>query len=359
MFVPLLQAYNYDLDQTLTLHPYVLVDYLEQVWSRRSLQRPALYPGARRLSRFEGQWDGQVNHPYQWNHFMYAFLIESTGLYEIFMKIIDEALHGENLGVLSPEGQAWVRNSEELFLKPPPFGAIYSVQSSLRPDIRATRRNAYYRMFGMALPNDGDVEYKRPVASNLEFVSVFEEFLREVWIAIVNANNTSGPDPTDEAAIADRARHLREMLTARRQNGMLSSEEFFAVATMSWFHITLAANSAIVRDLQAHDRSDERRLQRLGMKVGMAPHRNAYSYFRLAQQAGWLLNDIESQFVERNAQALYSSAGIRNPVLSVIDHWSCIFGRNLKAGRVTPYPNIADLPPPSVPEEARVFRVVG
>ena len=66
-------------------------------------------------------------------------------------------------------------------------------------------------------------------AYNGEFVNTFEEFLREVWIGIVNVKNESGSNPTDNAEIANLAEKLYDMLTTRRLGGNLAIEEMFFV----------------------------------------------------------------------------------------------------------------------------------
>src|SRR5690606_2743496 len=108
-------------------------------------------------------------------------------------------------------------------------------------------RNAYYRMFGMDLihgKDNGQVyPYDKAKASNTEFVATFEEFLREVWVAIANLNNQTGENPTDEAAIFNLAVRLHDQLRARRQGGNLAREEFDAVSMMSWLHLTVSFNS--------------------------------------------------------------------------------------------------------------------
>ena len=43
----------------------------------------------------------------------------------------------------------------------------------------------------------------------------------------------TGPNETDNAAIADHARRIRDMLNVRRNNGNLIREEFWAVVTPS------------------------------------------------------------------------------------------------------------------------------
>ncbi|HLG37838.1 MAG TPA: hypothetical protein VI338_06855, partial [Nitrososphaera sp.] len=169
-----------------------------------------------------------------WHHLIYAYLIESTGIYEIFDRVMQECLNGERFGSLTPQGQMWVRNTEDLFYKDPLPFKVFSIRSDVRLDPGAVRQNAYYRMFGMDLPHatNGDARYAyvKPQAANLQFINTFEEFLKEVWVGIENVSNISGPRPTDDQAIANLARRLSEMLLDRRRHGTLSREEFFAVA---------------------------------------------------------------------------------------------------------------------------------
>src|SRR5262249_38326466 len=151
------------------------------------------------------------------------------------------------------------------FYKDPPPFSIYNVQSQLRPDSRDIRRNAYYRMFGpmdlspLVLETGRDSFFK-PERANLEFVPTFEEFLRETWIGIENVRNTSGSNPSDNGAIATLSRRLHDMLGDRRLSGTLSREEFHAVATSSWFHLTVGFDSPIIVDLRAQGSSPEQRL---------------------------------------------------------------------------------------------------
>ena len=81
--------------------------------------------------------------------------------------------------------------------------------------------------------------YIKAEAANSEFVSTFEEFLREVWVGITYVGATSSSNPTDDSKIAELAEKLSDMLLSRRQSGNLSREEFAFVSMMSWFHMTL------------------------------------------------------------------------------------------------------------------------
>ena len=173
----------------------------------------------------------------RWEHLIYAYMIENTRIYEIFRRMLHELLHGEKLGSPRQDTQLWLRSTEELFYRDPPPFSITTLNSYIRPDLRATRRNAYFRLFGMDL-NHGDDEnkpyaYVRPEAANNEFVNTFEELLREVWIGFTNRSTTSGANPTDDAKIEELARKLHDMLITRRQFGNLSRQEFFFVAMLS------------------------------------------------------------------------------------------------------------------------------
>jgi len=285
-------------------------------------------------------------HPTVWHHLIYAYLIECTFIDDIFYRVMYECLNGERLGVLSPESQLWLRNTEDLFYKTLLPFLVYAVKSELRPDNAAVRRNAYYRMFGCEVPQPqgiggngigGNGDYVKPEASNLEFTDMLEKFLRETWVGIENVRNVIGADPTDNRMVADHARRLSEMLRDRRLNGTLSREEFFAVAMMSWFHLTVEFNSPIIVDLRAEGTSPEERLKRIGEKVKVPPHPKADSYFQLAEPLSRVLTRIETTVLNnpQNVPVLYHPEGqLRNDIETVITHWSIITGHVLKANHV-------------------------
>lgn len=338
--------------QVFRYHPAELADYLEALWARRSDRLVQYSASVAKAGPIEPDSTIPPDLPNEgqatdWPHLMYAFAIESTGIYEIFTRVLHEALHGERLGMLSRESEFWIRNFEELFFKPPPFGAAYGIESRVRPDIKATRCNAYFRMFGKELPRteERSAEYVQPPASNRDFVALFENFLHEVWTGVINQQNIAGTNPTDDPAIADLARRLREMLRARRQIGQfgaLAREEFFSVALMDWLHLTINFDSAIVEDLRAQDSSPTGRLRRVAEKVNCTSNVHADSYFQMADPIGQLLIQIEVGHLNNpaNVPALYMPGmPLRTAVINVITHWSIVTGRNIKDGRVTAYPN--------------------
>src|SRR5215475_792849 len=195
------------------------------------------------------------SQPLVWHHLIYAYMIEQTRVFEIFDRVLFHYLHGEQLPPATAGGQRWLRATEDLLFRDAPSFQIYAVTSWLRPDIRASRRNAYMRLFGLDLdhgkinfdehpPKDsGPYPYPREPGWNKSFLDKFEEFVRQVWRGIENAANTSGPNPTDDAAIATLADDLRIMLADRRKYGNLAREEFVFVSMMSWLHLTLMFDS--------------------------------------------------------------------------------------------------------------------
>jgi hypothetical protein len=249
---------------------------------------------------------------------------------------------------MSEASQRWARTTEMLFFRDGSPSLIASTASELRPDVRATRRNAYYRMFGMDL-NHGTLDqrpysYDKPKAANREFVTTFESFLREVWRGYINSTNSSGVNTTDTAAIADLGSQLREMLLERRHNGNLTREEFSFVATMNWFHLTLGTgsddehNSPIVRDCKAEASSPDERLRRLGERVGVAAHRKARSLLTMAEPLSNILVMTERGDFDDpgDVASLYdSSLETGQAMLEIINHWSIATGHDVKATPVT------------------------
>lgn len=280
-----------------------------------------------------------------WDHLIYAYMIENTRIYEIFRRVLYEFLHGEKLGPPTEEAQFWLRNTEELFFRDPPSFSITNITSHIRSDMRASRRNAYHRMFGMDLNHGTDdsrpYPYVKAEAYNNEFVTIFEEFLRESWIAISNFSNTSGANPTDQGKMNNLAANLQNMLMSRRTNGNLSREEFVFVSMMSWFHLTVEFNSSIVQSLRAEAGGAEQRLFKIAQRVGLPAHGLSKSYFDIADPISRVLIQIEASGTGI-VPALVATKGPANPtpneiqrtVNDIITHWSLITGRDMKAGKV-------------------------
>jgi hypothetical protein len=362
----------------LSLHPVELTGLLEQGWNVRNhngalspghpdhrsdvpgigitvLPSPVLAPpvlaGAvpAPSDPFTTVLSSAIRIGIRWDHLIYAYMIENTRIYEIMGRVVYEFLHGEKLGApTSPATQLWLRNTEELFYRDPSPFSITTVTSQLRSDLRASRRNAYQRMFGMDLNHGRDdnqpYSYVKAEASNNEFVATFEEFLREVWVGIVHVGSTSAPNPTDDAKIADLAKKLHDMLITRRQGGNLSREEFVFVAMMSWFHLTVDSSLPIIEDLRAQAASAEQRLFKIAQRVGLPAHGLSQHFFDIADATSTLLLGIETNLLSTAGAvpSLYNPAvappgGVNvvpDIMKTVINGWSMITGRNLKVPKV-------------------------
>jgi hypothetical protein len=298
-------------------------------------------PGAKTYSKNDCAESPNLPGCVRWDHLIYAYMIENTRLYEIFRKVLYEFRHGEQLGVPIEGAEHWLRNTEELFFKDPASFFIYSLNSFIRPDLCSTRRNAYFRMFGMELNHQGEDKkpYEKAKAANSEFVYVFEEFLRKVWIGIINVSNTSGPNPTDNAEIANLAEKLYDMLRTRRQGSNLAREEFFFVSMMSWFQLSLEFNSPIVLSLRAEGTSPEQRLHKIAQRVGLPAHALSKNFFDMADAISKILIQIETGTYNESAAvpALYTpvNGGPEADVRTIITHWSITTGHDLKARKVT------------------------
>jgi len=281
-----------------------------------------------------------------WHHLIYAYLIENTRVHDIVERVLQEIVTGERLGQLSPESHRWARATEDLMFRDQGF-FLSSLTSHVRKSAHATRRNAHWRMFALDLNHgEGDhAKYARAEAANTSFVATFEALLREVWRGYVNARNTSGPNAADDAAIAEYASRLHQMLGDRRERGNLTREEFVMTTMMSWFDLTVASDTPIVVDLQAQATTPEERLRKLASRVGATSHAKSRSLFELATRVSTLLIAIESGAydVPTAARTLYdvNLGGFgANPVaadmVQIIIHWSQATGHEVKALPVVP-----------------------
>jgi hypothetical protein len=268
-------------------------------------------------------------------HLIYAYMVESTNAPAIFRKVLAEWTSGGALPMPSPETQRWIRATEALFYGPSFPYSIRSVTSYIRPDAEAVRRNSYYRLLGMDLGHNGPdgrpYPFVKPESANRDFARTFESLLVEVWKAYINVPNISGANATDDNAIAEILRRLREMLQSQRRNGVLSREEMDAVACLAWIHLTLDFDTQIVVDLDAQAPSPAERLAKIGARVGVPAHSRSDAFFRIAEPVAIVTREIENNIITGTpgAQALYM--GAYTPLmLDNILHWSTLTGRDIK-----------------------------
>lgn len=341
----------------LTTHrPSQLSEFLEMVWSawRNPARQTALGPGVnpaghQAMARTDvidpvlrnplaGVLDPAINpppwEPVQWHHLIYAYMLENTRMIDIFRRVLYEWIHGERLPTPTQATQRWMHATEQLFFSQAPWYSVRAVTSNLRPDHASVRRNAYYRLLGMDLNHGTDdgrpYPYIKAEAANRDFAMLFETLLAEVWRGYANRNTQFAENQTDDNAIENLVRRLREMLMSRRESGALSREEFDAVAMISWFHLTVEYDTQVVVDLNARAEGIADRLKKIGERVGLPAHARSDSYFQIAAPISGMLLAIESGAVA-NAADLYDDTGFyQQDMINIITHWSIVTGRNVK-----------------------------
>lgn len=265
------------------------------------------------FSRFRGNATetnalGDLVPPY---HLIYAYLVENTRCVQIFEKLIYLYMHDEKLNKATTTDNRkafqWMINTENLFFKHLSNTSYRNIKSDVRQSPDATRRNAYYRMFGMDLAfgdpvSNSPVNYYKAEFNNQHFIVLFERFLSEVWQAYVNASNTSGANTTDMFTIVDTAQKIQEMLMARRTTETnfnnyryfnLSREEYASVVMMSWLYEVVSYDSPIVGFLRCNGNTPGERLINIGNKVGLPAHSKSEGLLDIAPPMNTLLRRIE------------------------------------------------------------------
>ncbi|MEU5727024.1 hypothetical protein ABZ783_35150 [Micromonospora sp. NPDC047738] len=291
--------------------------------------------------------------PLPWEHMIYPYLVESTGILQIMAEVVRRYVVGETLPTPSVATVAWVRATEELFFRDPPLFHVGGLTSQLRPDAEVNRRNAYWRMFGCDLPHPprGPIQgqpWKQDTGpgANLRFIELWTDLLRQVWVGIENDRNQVGANPTDPNYVGYLCQTIGELLRLRRRGGLLAREEFAYGAMLSWFHLTVEFDTAVVEDLSAGaggtGGNPADRLAAIGTRVGIVPPRHARELFELADLLSPVLWFVElDQFsAPANAELLYRSFGTPNPPIRatmnrIIDLWQSATGDRIKDSAVT------------------------
>jgi hypothetical protein len=282
---------------------------------------------------------------------LYAYLVESTGVVEILAEVVRRYVFGETLPTPSGPTMAWVRATEELFFRDPPLFRVGGVASQLRPDARINRRNAYWRMFGLDLPHpaprvDGQPwKLETGSTANTRFLEIWNELLRQLWLGIENEKNSSGANPTDANYIAYLCQTIGEMLRLRRRGGMLAREEFSYVSLLSWLHLTVEYDTAVVKTLSATANAGGNpadRLGAIGNRVGVSPSRQSRELFELAKIISPVMWAIELKIFDdpTKAKLLFKLTGIPAPqpaalMMRIIDLWQSATGEPVKDLAVT------------------------
>lgn len=280
--------------------------------------------------------------PTIWDHLIFAYLLELTGVVEIFRAIIEKAAFGGDLGQLSPQSLQFLRTTEWLLFSDPfPTSILTSGTRFGRNDDEM--RITYYRwMFGADLPHKPERgKLAWPAESYRDFFPTLEGMLREVWIGIENARNISGVNAADPTNISIYNQNLAYKLQSLRFGGRFAREEFTAVSKLSWLGLALYTNNFLIQDLQSEASDQAGRLENLAMRVNMRSHLQSRHIFNLAQPLSFILQGIEMNTYSDpvGAALLYqvlpspSPAEINAEI--VIDEYSAATGVDLKAKPVS------------------------
>jgi hypothetical protein len=286
------------------------------------------------------------------DHLIYAYIIESTQIYQVFQKLIERYARGDFEINLNADTLQWLHNTEMLWFADPPVFSTFNMVSRLRSDMGSTRRNAYYRMFGFTLPADAAADGKgypfyQPKSSNSNFRRNFERLCEEVWIGIVNHKVLIGAVPIDDESIQFNAFEMQKNFLSQRNNGDITKQEFFYVAMMSWFHLSLEYNSPIVSAFGINEQSPAQRLFALANIVGVPANGLSENMFRLADPMSLVLTLLETGLFNNNARVLYDELGGTNPLAEtmrrIIFNYSQVSGRDLKVREgqnISSYPTV-------------------
>ena len=210
----------------------------------------------RRASTWAAQRNGAARRgrrircpPRLWHHLIYAYLLESTGMLEIFAEVLRRLVIGETLGTLPAASISWARATEQLFFREPPDFSIVGVISEVRPlraDQPAQRLLADVR-YGPGSPGSAQWARRGPLAEwkaytgavNSDFRQKWNELLRQVWLASRTRDNETGAKlrtrATSPCSVQGNQGHARQT-SARRGVG---ARGVAYVSMLSWFHLTV------------------------------------------------------------------------------------------------------------------------
>jgi hypothetical protein len=304
-------------------------------------------------------WDGVSAFPptgfqsTNWDHGIFAYLVENTGIYEIFSKVLETYMFTGDLEPPSPASQHFWRNLEYLIYGDAMPSMVWTTSGRLRRDETANRMTLYYMMFGLDLSHAAELAvqhpYQKPAAANREFIPTFEAFAREVWRGIVNVKNFSGANDTDATVIATLARRLFDMMATLQINGDWIRELFRADAILSYLYLAILYDSPAVVDLKATASSPEMRLRKIGERVNKEPHKMTKPLLDLAAPFSFLMQAIETGSFNdaTGAATLYidPTQVIAQTAEQVIDQYALATGRPIKESvpltRPKPAPPVA------------------
>jgi hypothetical protein len=291
---------------------------------------------------------------------IFAYLTENTRMLQIFEKLIEKYNVDEEFGIAdNPIAFSWMQNSQRLFFHDHVLRHS-AANRIIKSGADASRRNAYWRMFGMDLAfGDSNSQsgtpypYHKAKTTNQQFIVLFEKYLAEVWQAYINARNTSGANTADINVLTDLAIDMQELLWARRGNvGVntyanlnLSREEFASVLITSWFMFVISDDTPVVQFLNCQASTIGERLIKIGNKVGIPAHSKSQSLFEMAGAASNVLRRIEeggifdnqgrmtdilSSLIPGAVGVLDADINFMTDLMTIINNWEKATGHKIK-----------------------------
>ncbi len=116
--------------------------------------------------------------PTNWDHLIYAYLIENTRIFDVFAKVLEAYMFSERLETPSPASQQFWRNTEYMLFGDGLPSVLWTTSSRQRRDEFANRLTVYYWMFGVDLSHAQELvgahPYEKPAAANRDFIPTFE-----------------------------------------------------------------------------------------------------------------------------------------------------------------------------------------
>ena len=303
-------------------------------------------------------------------HLIYSYLVENTRIAQIFERLTHLYMHDEKINKATTTQNRlafqWIMNTESLFYSNLSNTSYRNIKSQVREHPESTRRNAYFRMFGMDLAfgdaaSNAAVNYYKSEFNNQPFIILFEKLLSEIWQAYTNASNSSGPNTTDMFTVVDTAQKIQEMLMSRRTTEAnfnnyryfnLSKEEYSSAVMMSWLYEVISYDSPLIHFLRCNGGTPGERLINIGIKVGLPAHSKSEGLLDIAPPMNTFLRRIELGDYNDQTEVSFVIRSQVNPavigvqdshrealkeILLIINNWEKATGHRIKnpEGNVT------------------------
>jgi hypothetical protein len=329
MFTPCLNS-EVRADQLLREHPRTIIQMAETCWYNAA-QRPPLYPMPRLPPVAQNY---RVLAPSSWDHLIYAYMIESTHICEIFRKVSALYKSGAQLPPPSTASRQFWFMADSVILSPPQAICVWTSASRTPEEEDASRHVLYRNTFAHGLSSADENRHAGLAQSSTpDFFANLEAFLGEAWRGIVQQRSPQGLKDTNHQKLASLATVLSNQLVTWRERTNLTLEEFRAVGFASMLHVVLSVNSVVVTDLGATAVSCAERLALMAKRCGIAPNPRANALFEISRPLSAILKSLELGYFNDvlGARWLCSDRGLQDLFETVIGLYPEAVGKDLAA----------------------------